>query len=240
MNHPSDKEPAMTQRYSIVLLVTSAIAGCDAQVDSTHNGTALAQIEGTVRNQRTQSVGDAEVAIVWRNTELIQYLMPAEIVDVQGNFPAAFRISVYAPPPDALLNVTTDNHRFGVATIFAGKPGIDYADPDSVEQNALGMDPDHWLVYLPEDVAAGSVLATLLRGTPHAGFHLYTVGHLSDAEQRERSRCRQALPDDATFQEVFAACGGLIFDDFLVAPDDLETPIQVQLVDDLAELDIPE
>jgi hypothetical protein len=230
----------MNQRYSIVLLVTSAIAGCDAQVDSTHNGTALAQIDGTVQNRRTRSVGPAEVAIVWQNTPGVQYLMPGEIVEVTGNFPAAFRISVYEPPQDTMINVAVDNSRFAVASIFAGKPGTDYADRDSVEQNVLGMDPNHLLVYLPEDVAAGSILATSLRGTPRAGFHIYNVGHLSDAEQEERFRCRQELPQSATYQEVFDVCGGLIFDDFLVAPDDLKTPLQVELVDDLAELDVPD
>jgi hypothetical protein len=230
----------MNHRYSIVLLVTSAIAGCDAQVDSTHNGTALAQLEGTVHNRRTLSTGDAEIALVWENTPGIQYLMPAEIVDVEGNFPAAFRISVYQPPQDAVINVDPENRRFGVASIFAGRRGTDYADRDSVQQNVLGMDPNHLLVYLPEDVPAGSLLATTLRGTPRAGFHIYNVGHLSDAEQEERSRCRQQLPSSATYQEVFATCGGLIFDDFLVAPDDLETPLQVELVNDLAELDVPD
>jgi hypothetical protein len=230
----------MNQRYSIVLLVTSVIAGCDAQVDSTHQGSALAQIDGTVQNRRTRSVGDAELAIVWQNTPGTQYLMPSEIVDVEGNFPAAFRIAVYEPPRDGLFNVTVDNSRFAVASIFAGRPGTDYADRDSVEQNVLGMDPNHLLVYLPEDVAAGSVLATSLRGTPRAGFHIYNVGHLSEAEQEARFQCMQELPPSATYQDIFDVCGGLIFDDFVPAPDDLETPLQVELVDDLAELDVPD
>jgi hypothetical protein len=219
------------------ILVLASLAACDSQVDGNHNGTALAELAGNVDNQRTRPTADAEVAILWMNSSGSPDLAAAETVAVEGNFPAAFTLSIYEPPPDALINDYEDS-RMGVAFVVAGEVGTDYLTDDGA--GVLGMDTAHLLVYLPEDVQPGTTVATVLRGTPAAGFHVYDVGHLSEQERLDRQTCRDALPENHTLQELFDACGGFpSFDDFLPAPADLGTPLEVDLVDELEQLDIP-
>jgi hypothetical protein len=222
----------------LAVVLGLAIAGCDSQVDGDHNGTALARLTGTVRNMRTQAAVDAEVAVVWENTAGSPDLVAGAAVPVEGNFPASFKLSLYTPPDDALINQAPDGSRLGVAYLFAGVPGTTYGKETTADQ-LLGMDPDHLLIYLPVDVAADSVAATLLHGTTRAGFHIVDVHHLSDEERDQRQDCRLGLSEDATFQQIYAACGGLGFDDLLPAPADLGTELQVDLVDDLEDLDAP-
>ncbi len=222
-------------RTKLLLLVS--LAACDSQVDGDHNGTPLAKLEGSVQNLRTAPVNaDAEVVILWMNSSGSPDIAAAETVPVEGNFPASFELSIYEPPLDALINDYGDS-RMGVAFIVSAKAGADVINDES---GVLGMDPDHLLVYLPEDVPAGSRVSTILRGTPKAGFHIYDVGHLTEAEQEERAQCWDTFPDNTPLQELFDSCGGHpSFDDFLEAPADLATPLEVDLVDDLEELDIP-
>jgi hypothetical protein len=219
-------------------MLVTLLAACDSQVDGDHNGTPLAQLEGTVQNTRTAAIGDAEVAIVWVNSSGSPDLSGGDTVDVEGNFPAAFRLSIYEPPPDALINTYPDS-RMGVAYIISGVAGTDYSSEDAAEAGILGMDPDHLLVYLPEAAAPGTFVSTVLRGTFAAGFHIFDVGHLTEAEADDRRACEAALPTGYTLQDVFDTCGGLGFDDFLPAPGDLNTPLEVDLVDDLESLDVP-
>ncbi len=219
------------------LLLLSLLAACDSQVDGDHNGTPLANLRGSVQNQRTAPTDGAEVVILWVNSAGSPDVSAAETVPVTGNFPAAFELSIYEPPIDALINNYGDS-KMAVAYILSTSADADLSN-DSGE-GILGLDPDHLLVYLPEDAAPGSVVATTLRGTPKAGFHIYNVGHLTDAEQQTREECELGLGEDYSLQELFDTCGGYSsFDDFLVAPDDLATPLEVDLVDDLDQLDPP-
>jgi hypothetical protein len=222
-------------RIRLPLLLLSTLAACDSQVDGDHQGNALANLTGTVANQRTAPIDDAEVVILWMNSAGSPDIAAAEAVPVAGNFPAEFQLAIYEPPIDALINDYGDS-RMGVAFVVSADPGGDIIND---EESVLGMDPNHLLVYLPEDVVAGSIVATILRGTPAAGFHIYDVGHLSEAEQQSRQACEDSL-GDPSIQELFDACGGFPpFDDFLPAPADLATPLEVDLVDDLDQLDIP-
>jgi hypothetical protein len=224
-------------RTRLPLLLLSTLAACDSQVDGDHNGTALAKLAGSVANQRTAPTGDADVVILWVNSSGSPDTVTAEKVPVEGNFPAEFQLSIFEPPPDSVLNDYPDHSRMGVAYIISASPDADLTDPG---EGVLGMDPNHLLVYVPEDIVAGSNVATVLRGTPTAGFHVYDVGHLTDAEKQTRQTCEDGLDGDATLQDLFDTCGGHpLFDDFLPAATDLATPLEVDLVDDLDQLDIP-
>lgn len=220
-------------------LLLLALAACDSQVDGDHNGDALANLSGNVANQRSLPIGgDAEVVILWMNSAGSPDIAVAETVPVEGSFPAAFQLAIYEPPLDALINDYRDS-KMGVAFIVSAVAGTDLINNDD-GAGVLGMDVNHLLVYLPEDVQPGTNVAAVLRGTPKAGFHIYDVGRITETEREERSMCRDTLSPDASLQELFETCGGNpSFDDFLPAPADLATPLQVDLVDDIEQLDIP-
>lgn len=224
-------------RSIILALAMTAFAACDAQVDGDHKGQVLARLSGMVHNQRTLSTPDAEVAIVWENSAGSPDLIGGDSVDIEGVFPTMFRLALYTPPEPRLVNQAPDGGRVGVAYIIAGRPGTDYGHAES--SDLLGFDPDHLLIYVPSDVVEGSIVGTLLHGAPRAGFHVYNVHHLTDEERDARDQCRLTLPEDVTFQEIYRVCGGQPFDDLLPAPADLETPLQVELVDDPDQLDFP-
>lgn len=218
-------------------LLLGSLAGCASQVDADHQGTALATLGGSVRNARTVATGDAEVVVLWHNTSGSPDLTGTDSVEVEGSFPAQFTLSIYQPPAPELLN-DWNGIKFGVAYIIAASPGTDVSDDDSA--GLLGIDANHLLVYLPQDIPAGSEVATLLRGTPRAGFHIYGVHKLSDAEQLERQQCEEGLGTSATMEQIYSTCGGAAwFDDFVPLDTDLDTNLEVELVDDINDVDPP-
>lgn len=228
----------MFARLSVLALLVP-FAACDSQVDSQHQGQALAKIGGQVRNVRTQPIGNgAEVVVVWQKSSGSPDLTGTESVEVEGSFPAQFTLSIYQPPPTNLLN-DWNGVQVGVAYIIAGIPGTDYSDENAAESGLLGMEVDHLLVYVPQDVPAGSEASILLRGTPTAGFHLYGVHKLTDAEKDARRDCIDQLPNP-TMQAVYSQCGGeASFDDFVPLTTDLSTPLDIDLVDDPSVIDVP-
>lgn len=228
----------MFARLSLLALL-APLAACDSQVDSNHQGQALAKIGGSVRNARTAPIGaGAEVVVVWQKSSGSPDLTGTESVEVQGSFPAQFMLSIYQPPPTNLLN-DWSGVQVGVAYIIAGVDGTDYSDENAAEAGMLGMEVDHLLVYVPQDVPAGSDASILLRGTPTAGFHLYGVHKLTDTEKDTRRDCIDQLANP-TLQNVYSQCGGeASFDDFVPLSTDLSTPLNIDLVDDPSTIDVP-
>jgi len=229
----------MSLKLCSLLVVLAPLAACDSQVDGDHQGDALATIAGSVRNTRSAPITDAEVVVVWHKSSGSPDLTGADAVDVAGSFPAQFSLSIYTPPAAALLN-DWNGVKVGVAYIVAGVPGTDYSSDDAAAAGLLGMEVDHLLVYLPEAVPAGSEASLILRGTPAAGFHLYGVRKLTDAEQDARAACVEGLGDGATLPQIFTQCGGFpSFDDFVPTATDLATPLSIDLVDDVSQIDAP-
>lgn len=224
-------------RLGSLVLFASLLAACDSQVDGDHQGTPLAQIGGSVRNTRTLPTGDAEVVVVWQNSSGSPDIVAADSVEVEGSFPAQFTLSIFEPPADALLN-NFNGVKVGVAYIVAGEVGADYSDDDGA--GILGAEENHLLVYLPEAVPAGTDASYILHGTPAAGFHIYNMHKLTDQEQDDRRACQETLPQDAGIPEIFEQCGGFpSFDDFVPLDTDLATPLDVELIDDLSDLELP-
>jgi hypothetical protein len=228
----------MSRSLVSLLIALAPLAACASQVDSSHQGTALAKLGGSVRNTRTLPVATgSEVVVVWQNSSGSPDLTGTDAVEVDGSFPAQFTLSIYEPPAPELLN---DWHgvKVGVALIVAGAPGTDFSNDDGA--GILGIEDDHLLVYVPAAVPAGSAAAAILHGTPAPGFHLYGVHKLTDAEMDTREQCVAILGPDPTVQEIFGACGGFShFDDFVPLTTDLATPLDIELVDDIEAIDVP-
>lgn len=221
----------------LVSLAILALAACDSQVDGDHQGTPLAEIGGSVRNTRTLPTGDAEVVLVWQNSSGSPDITATDAVEVDGSFPAQFTLSIFEPPPDALLN-NFNGVDVGVAYIVAGELGADYSDEDGA--GILGAEENHLLVYVPDGVPAGSDASYILRGTPAPGFHIYNMHKLTEQEQTDRAACVETLGNEASIPETFEQCGGFpSFDDFVPTTTDLATPLDVELIDDLSDLELP-
>lgn len=223
----------MTKPFPPLLFALSLVVpltACDALVDGDHRGTPLATLSGTVRNLRTQPVENAEVSAVWSvygDGDTIEF----ETIAVDGGFPAAFTLSLYTPPsPPAPVP------RFAV--FLASAPGANLREP--APGDLLGADPENILFYVPADVSPGSWASYVLHSTPAAGYHLYRV-HVLTAEEREaRQACWANLGPDAEELGGLAACGGYPDrDDLVPAPNDLDTPLAISIVDDPQSIVVP-
>ncbi len=164
-------------------------------------------------------------------------------VQVEGNFPANFDLSFYEPPADNLINEFQEGEvGFAVANIIAYVPGVDWVadEEDEVPAAALGADEHHVLVYVPEDVSAGSYASYRLRSTPKAGFHIYGVYRPTEEEKAARLECANSLTSEGRqwYIDVFEKCGGISpFDDFVPFDTDLDTPLHIQLIDDVDQIE---
>ncbi len=228
----------MSLRISL-LAALAPLAACASQVDSDHQGEALAEISGSVRNTRSLPIADgSEVVVVWQNSSGSPDLTGADSVEVQGSFPAQFTLSIFEPPADALLN-DFNGVKVGVAYIIAGVPGTNWSNDDEIESGLLGMDVDHLLVYVPDGVPAGSDATLLLHSAPAPGFHLFGVHKLTDEESAARQECIDQLAEE-TLDAVYNECGGpASFDDFVPLDTDLATPLDIELIDDPSTIDAP-
>ncbi len=221
----------MTTSRSILLALLVPLAACDAQVDGDSQGTALARLQGNVSSARADTPVAADVAVIWRKWRGAG-LISGGIEPVEGRFPSEFSLSIYEPPPAAMLNTYLDEGvQFAVAYIEAVEPGqTEFLYP---APQALGMDFDHLLVYVPADVRADSFVATFLHSAPSAGFHLYGAHHLTPEERSTRQACIYNGPSSPmTLPEIYERCGGDDYAvDFVPLPSDLDTPLSVELVD---------
>lgn len=230
----------MSKSLLVALLVPWLVA-CDAQVDADHRGSALAALSGTIRNTRRLAVGDAEVVALWAvdGSDPMGDRTVTDAVEVAGSFPARFALSIYEPPADGVLN-DFPGARFGVAFLIVGVAGTDYSNEEAAYAGLLGMDTEHLLVYAPADIPEGSFASYMLRGTPPAGFHLYGVYRPTEEEVAARTACRDLLGEAPAYAEVFTRCGGFPqFDDLVPLDTELQTPLEIELVDDPELIDAP-
>ena len=209
----------------LVLAIPFAVAACGTQVDGDHQGNVLARLQGTMHSTEPNRSVEADVSVVWVIGSGGTSFVGADYVEVEGTLPSNFTLSVFTPPSDEAM-WDWDGVKFGTAYVAATPPG---ANPQEWER-WLGAEMDHVLVYLPEPPPADSDVAAILRGTPSAGFHVYNVHHVTEAERQERLACETQLGTGATLSQVFATCGGTANDDLILADDDLNTPLSIGVV----------
>ncbi|MEZ4385474.1 MAG: hypothetical protein R3A79_29380 [Nannocystaceae bacterium] len=99
-----------------------------------------------------------------------------ERVSVSGEFPAAFTLDLYQPPPESALLVDADGIRvaygwFVVADSEAETISFDIEDP-TPPSSILGGTADHALIYAADPVPADSGWGGLLGGAFEPGYHV--------------------------------------------------------------------
>ncbi|MGE0870655.1 MAG: hypothetical protein AB7P03_18970 [Kofleriaceae bacterium] len=86
-----------------------------------------------------------------------------------------------------------------IAFIMAGVAGTD--DKSNDDADVLGAVEDHVLVYVPHQISPGDSASYFLHSTPAAGFHIYDVHRLTDAERAAREDCIAQLVEP-TFDDA--------------------------------------
>lgn len=157
------------------LPIASALFACSSQVQSDYPGEPIATLHGkvTANAASLESIPDVSAAIVWSQ---VRPEFVGERVDVQGSFPASFKLDLFEPPPaEAELKMDSDycvgEYRSGEVgedgecdgqLVPAGTPMgfwlgyIVAVDASTVEgkldePEVIGADVDHFIVYFEHD-----------------------------------------------------------------------------------------
>jgi len=120
--NPQTCEERMTKIRMALLLRTSScmlplVAGvaCGSKAGEDYKGTPLFQISGSVRIENDEAPDDLVPALAF-NTEDGLVLQD---VEVRGEFPAKFTLSVYEPPPPGTVFRDGDDPEIGLAYLTA-------------------------------------------------------------------------------------------------------------------------
>lgn len=220
-------------RSLCVLLV--AVTACDAQVDGDHNGDVLATVQGTLHSARMQTLPDPEVAVVWAARSKMGGVVGAEPVAAEGLFPH-FQIAIYSPPP-ADWTDEFDGDEYGIGFVVVGTSETDFTS----RSQWYGVDLARVVVYLPKATQPGSTIEGFLHGPAAAGFHIYSVKRLTEVERQERLACVNMIPHPGRMldsHDIFTNCRGAGNDELDPTPADLETVLDIEIVEDTDIVDL--
>jgi hypothetical protein len=217
-----------------ILLLLAPLAACASQVDGDNQGEVIATMRGALTSSRSSPLPSPEVSLVWLKPSEMSRISGAEHVDANG-LVSQFTLSIYSPPPDDILeeNAILENRPIGMGLVVVGSQGTDFTDMTKWR----GADLDHMLLYFPESPPADSVLTAFLHGpgAPTAGFHLYTVKRLTEAERQQRLDCVNAMPHSGMtldWAAIFRDCRGAGNDELDPAPADMDTLLSADVIED--------
>jgi hypothetical protein len=236
---------------TLVALAAISLAGCDALTDDDYRGEAVLSLTGTVDSQGAVAPqGDVNIYLVWHDT--VDTPKTAVQLDVRSVFPATFQLNMFTLPPiDPPYEDFSGGEpdilraaRLNSAHIIAATPDADFRGykpypTDHRGPGILGVDPRHIIIYVPDGVPEDSVTASTLHGTFDPGFHVIDLKCIGPAKAAEIDACLARYRAEGRPRnpwEIFKACGAANSHNLLAmpAPDDLETELTVELIDDLA------
>jgi len=246
----------MPQIHRLIALSLGVSAACSSQADSDYHGEILASLTGQVTSSRSTATPDAEAVAIWLPGDAA--FPTADRVDVEGDFPATFRLDITEPPAaDASLNGLGKLAIGFVTVLEAGTTEEDFRSSSDASY-FLGLEERYVLVWAASD-EAGQALA---QGSawdgpaPSAGYHITEVLGLSLEEDQQVESCYE----QAETEEATAACLELsfelhraahpdieydddedvVFDKLRLAADDLDTDLSIDLKDSIEEFDFPD
>jgi hypothetical protein len=217
----------------LLLMTLPVVAACASQVDGDHQGEVIATMRGSLSSSRTSPLPDPEVSLVWLKPSEMSRISGAEHVEAEG-LVSQFTLSIYSPPPDDILEMLAflENRPIGMGLVVVGSTETDFTN----KTEWRGADLDHMVLYFPEAPPADSALTAFLHGPPPtAGFHLYTVKRLTEEERQQRLACVNALPRDGMsfdWAQVYRECRGAGNDELDPAPEDLDTLLSAEVIED--------
>jgi len=163
-----------------LLLLASAVGGCDSQVAPDYPGEPLVTLRGQVTSSSPLPLPQLEVGLLWQRGP------PPSTTDeqlatraaVKGEFPAQFMLRLYHPAPEAArLRLRDGEVRFARANAAVLPVGV--AQPEGAFSNvssiAYAVDTQHWFLFLEQSVQAGSLTEWWLGGALGSGYHLLRV-----------------------------------------------------------------
>ena len=189
----------MDRRRSHLIPCIALVAlatGCDARTSSDYQGEVLVTLHGEVRLEDSSPPPSDEIELFYRNyTGLLGDAGTADFlflerVRVAGEYPAAFRIELFEPPPEEALtdfgiDGKPDEVRVGLG-ILTSSYECTYVVDDVPARCVFGTAPTMALVWAESDIQSGSRAAEVVGTTLSAGYHLLQYRDtFPDQEARE-------------------------------------------------------
>jgi hypothetical protein len=251
-------EPIVIQIHRRLLTLAAVpLVACSAMTDDNYRGEVLLSLEGTIDGRAAAAPPrELNIALVWQlNYNAEQTKVPLDIVPT---FPASFQLNVFKRPPVLPLVTDENDPRYGWETARATLGYIAAATPDAAyawysdipiaitppSRGVLGVDPRHVILYVPDGLPEGTIGPWGIHTTFTPGFHVLDVKCISPAKQAELEACLAQHPFETTAASVRAtleACDTLVanWPWLRPAPDDLQTQLTVELIDDIANYQYP-
>jgi hypothetical protein len=202
-------------RLALCLVV---LLGCDAQVDPSYTGEAMATIRGTTAGFGLDEVADS-AAILWNaNRGADVPSGPIAPAILHAHLPASLSLIVLSPPPaEAFFAVDGETARVAEGYLHLLRPGAGAA-PTIVD--FVGVALDVALVYIEGTVEPDGLTAKYLGGVLTPGYHLVrwrATAELSEAQAYFAARCAA--------ESAAGDCGLRRRYQLSPSPGDLETPV---------------
>lgn len=172
--------------FSCLSLAIFAVAGCDSHTGSDYRGEVLATLNGEIRLERDSPPPSDEIEVFYQNYtdylstleegEALMQFVIVERVPVTGDYPAAFTLELFEPPPDEALtdftvNGDPDERRVGLAIIASSYECWENF-PFEGGRCIFGGASRMALVWAEDDILPDTRTATYVGTTLDAGYHL--------------------------------------------------------------------
>jgi hypothetical protein len=175
--------------------MTALLAGCDGQAGSDYHGEPLAELTGTVNNESGQPPATMiDAVLLWRAGDGNSAAAATPVV-IEKMFPAQFTITLYQPPPEVALHVSS--LPFAVANLGAIRHGADLMRGDGL----LGSLADPQIYYVHRALPADGPLHDAY-GALAKGYH-----YVSRSQQRDPATLSAAEIDDCATRVAGAPDG---------------------------------
>ncbi|MBL4689695.1 MAG: hypothetical protein JKY37_34220 [Nannocystaceae bacterium] len=120
--------------------------------------------------------GEAEFSTTWG--ACVDSVI-GEMVPVTGQFPAAFELALFQPPPEQAMLVSEDAPNVALGFLIAADPEagpVEFSEQQEViPAGVLGISETHMLMYTDGSIEAGSPWGEILGGAYEPGYHVLGV-----------------------------------------------------------------
>jgi hypothetical protein len=242
----------MNRWLPTLLAATLGLGACDAMTDDNYLGEAQFSLRGTVQNRRTSTPENVKLYLLWQRNGDVPNI--GVELNVEPKFPARFQLDVFERPAAVEPLVQALSHApeswgppSALGDFIAAEPGTDlrWHNPADLtwhpQPGIVGIDPRHWLYYFEDDVGADTLPGLVFHGAQTKGFHLFERKCVSPARAAQIAECLTQFPPfpwktEDILPAALKACGSThpTWPWLQRAPDDLNTELTVELMDDPA------
>ena len=158
------------------LVCTTFLGGCDPAVNEEYKGEPIITLKGQITNALESNIDELDVRLSWAKIDIDEngdasgVSILAEQVDVEGSFPAEYKISVFEPPVESAfvdLPIGEEGVRLAMGYITASVRGEEFKLDEIV-----GLQDD-FVVFYVDDVKVIELFRERMNQELEFGYNLF-------------------------------------------------------------------